>query len=247
MAEPYVREATIADLDEISVFEARAFAHDPEMNWFGGLSTAESPSKSANLKNLENLRVFLDFINRSVLIAGGRVTVVAVPQESGKEKLLAMAAWVPPHKIIEGTMTSIRAKGHRIVFNWGLSFIRRASVIFKPTVGAIVKKSLKTKGFHETDHYRLEITATHPEFQGKGLSSLLMKEGFAKCDASKPITLEATTEHSRDVYSHQGFEMVQALTLGRGQVDKHGLKTNDKESAVGFEVSVMIRWPPKTR
>lgn len=44
---------------------------------------------------------------------------------------------------------------------------------------------------------------------------MLMKEGFEYCGA-KPITLEATTAHSRDVYAHQGFEVnigghVQAL------------------------------------
>ncbi|KAJ7685731.1 hypothetical protein DFH06DRAFT_49678 [Mycena polygramma] len=67
-----------------------------------------------------------------------------------------------------------------------------------------------------------------------------MKEGFALCH-SKPITLEATTEHSRDVYAHQGFEVVEALTLGKGQVDSRGLKTEDRDSAVGFTVSVMIK------
>ncbi|KAJ6486862.1 hypothetical protein C8R45DRAFT_1098132 [Mycena sanguinolenta] len=240
---PYVRQARPSDFDEISVFDAHAFANDPEMNWFGGLTTAiadEAPAQKA--RSLENLRVFLDTINHSVALVGGRVTVVAIPQESGGEKLVAFAAWVPPHKIIEGTLTSIRAKAHRSIFAWGFTMWWRASVIFKPTIGALVKKALKAKGYQETDHYRLEITATDPEFQGKGYSSMLMKEGFEHC-GSKPITLEATTAHSRDVYAHQGFEVVDSLTLGQGVVNSRGLNTKDKESATGFPVWVMTKWP----
>lgn len=90
-------------------------------------------------------------------------------------------------------------------------------------------------------------------------STMLMKEGFGLRN-SKPITLEATTAHSRDTYAHQGFEVrqykkickwylmltleskvVETLTLGRGQVDNRGLKTRDKESSVGFTVWIMIR------
>ncbi|KAF7349233.1 hypothetical protein MSAN_01712700 [Mycena sanguinolenta] len=243
---PYVREARPSDFDEISAFDARAFADDPEMNWFGGLKTAiadEAPTQKAG--SLENLRLFLDTINRSVALVGGRVTVVAIPQESGPEKLVAFAAWVPPHKVIEGTLTSLRAKAHRSLFAWGFTMWWRASVIFKPTIGAIVKKALKAKSHQETDHYRLEITATDPEYQGKGYSSMLMKEGFERC-GSKPITLEATTAHSRDVYAHQGFEIVESLTLGQGVVDSRGLNTKDKGAATGFPVCVMIKWPAST-
>ncbi|KAJ7164000.1 hypothetical protein C8R43DRAFT_259594 [Mycena crocata] len=243
MSHPYVREARPCDFEEISALSARAFADDPEMNWFGGLSTAiadELPPR--NIHALENLRIFLDSLNRSVDIVGGRVTVVAVPQESGSEKLAAMAAWVPPHSIVEGTLTAIRAKQYRSLFTWGMSFVWRATVVFKPTIGVVVKKALKARGYQDTDHYRLEITATDPEYQNKGFSSLLMKEGFTTC-GSKPITLEATTEHSRNVYEHQGFEIVETLTLGKGQVDSTGLNVEDEASAVGFNVAVMIKWP----
>ncbi|KAJ7220314.1 hypothetical protein GGX14DRAFT_355419 [Mycena pura] len=243
MTEPYVRDATFADLDAISAFEARAFQDDPEMNWFAGLDTAITdapPPQSA--RALKNLRVFLDSVNRSVLIVGGRITVVAIPQESGAERLVAFAAWVPPHKVIEGTMTSLRGKAYRSIFSWGLSSVRdqRATVVFKPTIGKIVKKALIERGYHATDHYRLEITATDPEYQGKGFCSLLAKEGLEKCQ-SKPVTLEATTTHSRDVYAHLGFETVEAITLGLGQVNARGLRVRDKESSVGFAVTVMIK------
>lgn len=121
---PYVREARRSDFEAISTFEARAFANDPEMNWFGGLSIAiaeEAPPDSA--RSLENLRIFLDSVNRGVDIVGGRVTVVAIPQETGSEKLVALAAWVPPHKVIEGTLTSIRSKAYRSILAWGFSLL----------------------------------------------------------------------------------------------------------------------------
>jgi hypothetical protein len=122
--EPYVRDAGPSELEEISTFEACAFADDPEMNWFAGLSTAiADDSKSLKSRKLENLRIFLDSVNRSVLLVGGRIVVVAIPQDSGREKLVAFAAWVPPHKVIEGTMTTIRAKAYQSLFRWGLSLL----------------------------------------------------------------------------------------------------------------------------
>ncbi|KAJ7746358.1 hypothetical protein B0H16DRAFT_962902 [Mycena metata] len=240
MLEAYVRDARPSDLEKISEFAARAFADDPEMNWFGGLSTAimdDNPPLS--VRKLENLRIFLDSVNRSVTLVGGRVTVVAIPQGSGQEEIVAFAAWVPPHKVIEGTMTAIRARTYRSLFSWGFSF--RTTVVFKPTIGAIVKEVLQSKGYQSTDHYRLEITATDPDYQGKGYCRLLMKEGFSTCQ-SKPITLEATTAHSRDVYAHLGFEVVESLTLGKGQVNNRGLRIAKGEPATGFPVYVMIKW-----
>ncbi|KAJ7183202.1 hypothetical protein C8R46DRAFT_809430, partial [Mycena filopes] len=174
------------------------FVNDPEMNWFGGLSTpivTPDGYPPVNARQLKNLRVFLDSVNRSVLIAGGRVTV-AVIQQDGEEKIVAFAAWVPPHKVIEDTLTVLRSKAYR------------TTVVFKPTIGPIVKQALKAKGYEGTDHYRLEITATDPEYQNQGYCRLLMDEGFAVAHSySKPITLEATNEHSRDVYAHLGFEV----------------------------------------
>ncbi|KAJ7262697.1 hypothetical protein B0H12DRAFT_305107 [Mycena haematopus] len=248
----YVREAHPSDFPPISAFSTRAFAADPEMNWFAGLTTPipdQPPAQRA--RSLQNLRTFLDSINRSVVLVGGRVTVVALPDESGmdNEKVVAFAAWVPPHKAIEGTLTSLRSGAWRSLFAWGVKLFWRANVIFKPTIGAIVKNALKSRGYHETDHYRLEITATHPEYQGKGYSTLLMTAGFSHCGPSKPITLEATTPHSRDVYAHQGFEIVQQHTLGPGTVDARGLGvgTDTKDAdATGFPVWVMIKWPART-
>jgi hypothetical protein len=49
---------------------------------------------------------------------------------------------------------------------------QRATVVFKPTIGAIVKQALRSKGHQDTDHYRLEITATDPEYQGKGMLTI---------------------------------------------------------------------------
>ncbi|KAJ6510538.1 hypothetical protein C8R45DRAFT_1088697 [Mycena sanguinolenta] len=260
---PYVRTARRSDFDEILAFETRAFADDPEMNWFGGLTTAiahEASTQSA--QSLENLRKFLDSVNRSVALVGGRVTVVAIPQESGSEKLVAFASWVPPHKVIEGTMTSIRSKAFHSLFTWGftlwwvstfytwnnslvnlwtLNFRERARDCYIQ-IGAIVKQALKFRGYQETDHFRLEITATDPEYQGKGYSTMLMKEGF-EYGGSKPITLEATTAHSREIYAHQGFEIVESLTLSKGKANSRALNTQDKGFAKGFPVWIMIKWP----
>ncbi|KAJ7183192.1 hypothetical protein C8R46DRAFT_1186343 [Mycena filopes] len=221
---PYTREATAADWEEISTLAARAFADDPEMNWFGGLSTgiADTNNPTDKALKLENLRQFLDSIGRSVELVGGRATVVAIPQNAGPEKLVAFAAWVPPHQAIEGILTGLRARTYRSLYAWGLTMFWASKI---------------------PDHYRLEITATDPDYQGKGYSRLLMEEGFVVW-SSKPTTLEATTAHSHDIYAHQGFEVVESVTLGAGDVDERGL-TSSGPSAVGFSVYVMIKWPTK--
>ncbi|KAJ7638129.1 hypothetical protein B0H17DRAFT_1216835 [Mycena rosella] len=225
---PYVRDARLSDFDEMAAFSALAFAGDPEMNWFAGLTTALVDAPPAqNSHGLRNLEVFMDYINRSVHVAGGRLTVVAIPQADGGEKLVAFAAWVPPGKNIDSTMTLIRAKGYRSVWTWGLSVAWRAGVVFKPTINGLV----------------VEITATDPEYQGKGYAGMLMRENEAHIDDSKPITLEATTTHSRDVYARLGFEVIQSLTLGKGDVNQYGLKVKDRDAASGFTVWIMIKWP----
>ncbi|KAJ7220313.1 hypothetical protein GGX14DRAFT_355217, partial [Mycena pura] len=90
---------------------------------------------------------------------------------------------------------------------WRTESLRKVSIEAAPTTTHLMRCPAEAQEIaNATDHYRLEITATDPEYQGTGFCSLLAKEGLEKCQ-SKPVTLEATTTHSRDIYAHLGFEV----------------------------------------
>jgi hypothetical protein len=56
----------------------------------------------------------------------------------------------------------------------------------------------------------------------------------------KPIWLEATTEYSMKLYVRAGFEVVDEIILGRGQVGADGLLKKDGE---GVKIWGMVWWP----
>ena len=56
-----------------------------------------------------------------------------------------------------------------------------------------------------------------------------------------PLWLEATTAYSRDIYARLGFETVEEIVLGQGQVGENGLGKNGGE---GVKVWAMI-WRPE--
>lgn len=55
-----------------------------------------------------------------------------------------------------------------------------------------------------------------------------------------PVWLEATSEHSRDVYLHFGFKVTDTVVIGRGSVDEDG---NRVSGGNGYPVFGMIKEP----
>lgn len=55
-----------------------------------------------------------------------------------------------------------------------------------------------------------------------------------------PVWLEATTEHSRDLYLSLGFEVVEDITIGQGKAAADGtLEANGP----GVTLWAMVWWP----
>ena len=71
-----------------------------------------------------------------------------------------------------------------------------------------------------------------------GLCSTLVRElqDIAKKDDCS-LWLEATTAYSRDIYARLGFEMIEEIVLGQGQVGEDGLR---KKGGEGVRVWGMI-------
>jgi GNAT superfamily N-acetyltransferase len=56
-------------------------------------------------------------------------------------------------------------------------------------------------------HWHLWVLAVHPEHQGQGFASLLVRDQLARIDPiGKPTYLEAATEELCEVYRHLGFQ-----------------------------------------
>jgi len=75
-----------------------------------------------------------------------------------------------------------------------------------------------------------------------GLCSTLVGElqDIARKDGC-PLWLEATTAYSRDIYERLGFEIIEEIVLGQGQVGEDGLR---KKGGEGVRVWGMI-WRPE--
>ena len=89
-------------------------------------------------------------------------------------------------------------------------------------------------------HYLFFIATDFPS-RGRGLASKLVSRWQEQ--ASKdglPIWLEATTEHSRDVYVRLGFEVVREMRVGKGT---HGASGGMEEGGEGVGIWAMIWWP----
>ena len=56
-----------------------------------------------------------------------------------------------------------------------------------------------------------------------------------------PLWLEATTEHSRDIYLRLGFEVVHEMVLGKGT---HAPSGAMEAGGPGVKIWGMIWWPP---
>ncbi|KAF8170776.1 hypothetical protein BJ912DRAFT_882564, partial [Pholiota molesta] len=56
------------------------------------------------------------------------------------------------------------------------------------------------------DTWYLQVVGTDPEYQGRGLVSLLVRDAFTY-DPEATFTLEAATTKSRDQYEHLGFKV----------------------------------------
>jgi hypothetical protein len=75
-----------------------------------------------------------------------------------------------------------------------------------------------------------------------GLCSALVGElqDIARKDHC-PLWLEATTAYSRDIYARLGFETIEEIVLGKGQVREDGLR---KKGGDGVRIWGMI-WRPE--
>ena len=64
-------------------------------------------------------------------------------------------------------------------------------------------------------HYYVRDIGVHPEMQGRGLGSALMRPTLERCDRERlPAYIEASSERSAALYERLGFQLVSELRVG---------------------------------
>ena len=59
-------------------------------------------------------------------------------------------------------------------------------------------------------------------------------------EAGRPVWLESTNEHARDVYTHFGFKVMEEVTIGQGSVDENGSRV---KGGKGIVIYGMLKEP----
>ncbi len=73
---------------------------------------------------------------------------------------------------------------------------------------------LDSKHPHEVEHYYLSTLATHPQFQGKGVGSSMLKPILEICDSKEiPSYLESSKIENVPFYSSLGFKVTEEVSL----------------------------------
>ncbi|KZV74861.1 hypothetical protein PENSPDRAFT_748964 [Peniophora sp. CONT] len=238
-----IRRATEADLEELSSLLARSFARDPFFHWVkGGTLRAVSSANTEDpgeLKALEHMRYFQWSLARQFLFCG-QIDVVVI-EVDGREKIVACTCWVEPGKTADPSpLFMLRMRIFRVWRAWGLKSITRMLLDFLPRTEKVTKQALRTRGLGLKDAWYLGIVSTDPEYEGLGYTSMMLRERF-KTIGSNPVHLEATTPKSRDIYVHFGFQLIEPVIMGEGDVDSDGLVAQG-EKATGVPSFVMVKW-----
>ncbi|KAF9054049.1 hypothetical protein BJ165DRAFT_1435859 [Panaeolus papilionaceus] len=242
----YSRLATMNDLEQVVDLGERAFIRDPLWNYFGNLKEYLDIEKPA--KGRQGLRTFTSFIFKSALYIGGRV-IVMLDKESkdgkGHEKVVSIALWHPPKKRLSPWKVLAITRGgvFSVLSKWGVTGFLRIVVEYSDKIHETLASGFKQKGMKAEDAdnaaWYLQLTMTDPDYQGQGLMSRLMREGFEHAP-NATFSLEATTAHSRDCYQHLGFEVIDVVKFGEGKADAGGLVASG-DKAVGVECWPMIK------
>ncbi|KAJ3508421.1 hypothetical protein NLJ89_g5760 [Agrocybe chaxingu] len=223
---PYVRPATLDDLDEFVKAANRAFLHDPVFNYFANLKQFVDPEVDA-----EEYR--------------GHVTVVVDPANNGR--IVGGALWMPPRKRMAAWKLHLLFKSGfgKVLKQWGLGGLSKMVIGYQSVSEKKMKKCFEEKGVQESpkEAWYVQLIFTDPDYQGRGLMSKLMRDAFAKAPEAT-FCLEASTAKSRDLYAHLGFENPIPIPVGVGLCNSSGLRATGKDAA-GVEAYAMGRWPSK--
>ncbi|KAJ4480825.1 hypothetical protein J3R30DRAFT_3700239 [Lentinula aciculospora] len=259
-----IREALPDDLDVIGWAAAEAFIADAMAHYFSGTTKLMSITNKSELRELYDL---YHFVTKTCMISGGRV-ILAVPMESNLESssetsstIAAAACWYPPRKRVT-TLNAVRGGITKCIRNWRVKGFERMLTEYSPKTHELFKRAFTSKAMEtqrmekgkqdkkrilrESDSWYLQLMFSSKQYEGRGLMSTLMREGFAYAHSSTPgipFTLDATSARARDRYLHLGYELMEPETLiGVGKANAQGIAPVKKYRDKNEELTGVPYW-----
>lgn len=182
--EPHARPATIADAMAIAPVLARAFHVDPIFLWL----LPDEGSRPARLT-----RLFAAVARHMYLPHGASFTF------DGHE---GAALWAPP-RTAPLTASSALLLGPDVLRALGGSVLRGGRLL-----------SAVARHHPRQPYHYLGVLGVDPAFQGRGLSTRLLRPTLDRADAEgTPCFLETATESNVSLYRRFGFDVTRELRL----------------------------------
>jgi GNAT superfamily N-acetyltransferase len=145
-------------------------------------------------KRLTRLRRYFGIELRHFALPRGRIWTTS--DHAGAALTLPPGAWRAP---LHATLMEGRA--------FGIHLSRAARI------GAAMewRHTLNPRG----PHYYVRDIGVHPDMQGQGLGSALLRPTLERCDQeSLPAYLEASSERNAALYERHGFRLIRELRVG---------------------------------
>lgn len=183
-----IRLAADGDVARLAPMLARAFEHDPLIEWM-------SPPDGRALMRAE--QIFTGYLR--LLALPHRMTFTTDGQ-------LAAALWSPPGKWKMGLLTQLRVAPY---------FLRGTTLPRFPT--RLVGLEKIVAAHPHAPHYYLQVMGVDPSAQGQGWGSQLLRRGTDIADRDgMPCYLETMTERNVQLYLRHGFRVVGEMRLPFG-------------------------------
>jgi len=185
-----VRQATTADIDDVSLTLALGFADDPV---WGSWAFVDVPDRA------ERVRRQTAFWRPFVAAAVGYGGMMIAPEGS------AVALWVPPG--VDEVDSENEAVAAEVM-----------AEVLGPRAG-LVEAGLEAFGASKPpgEYWYLSLLATHPDHRGHGLGMALVGHHLARLDAEGvPTYLESTNPVNIARYQRAGYSLLGAFDLPDG-------------------------------
>ncbi|KAJ3865009.1 hypothetical protein EV359DRAFT_17273, partial [Lentinula novae-zelandiae] len=161
---------------------------------------------------------FYRAVFKACILSRGRLIVAEnLPERleknevENKNNIAAAAAWYGPKEDVQ-IIATLRAGILITLRNYGLRTLMRIREYTKVSHAAF-RRELKPRMLNYDDAWYLQCIFTAKPYEGQGLMSALVREGFRyalKCSPSgivPPVVLESSSDKSRPRYQHLGFEV----------------------------------------
>jgi ribosomal protein S18 acetylase RimI-like enzyme len=184
-----IRKVERRDIPQLSEVLALAFDNDPAMRW----ATRE------NAKRLDALRDLYSYCIEDDLRYG---------EETTTDDLKACAVWVPPEAMEKKPtpLYFLRMLPHYIRWT-GISKLSRWLKFYE----------LCEEKRPKQPHFYLDFIGVHPEKQGRGYASALLRHTLTCLDADgTPAYLESSNLRNNPLYQRNGFKIMDEIHLPDG-------------------------------